>query len=58
MNELIIFGIICAVFVLLCAATAIVENFGEICDWLFDVVTAYYKFKLHRRRRKCLKKYI
>lgn len=51
MNELIIFGIICGALVLLCAATAIIENAEAIAMWLWDVQTAYWKFRAHRERK-------
>lgn len=44
-------GIIAAGFVLLCIVTAIVERAPAIYGWLWDVQTAYYKFK-HRRKRR------
>ena len=55
MNELIIGGVVCIGFALLCIVTSIVENWGEICDWCFDVGTAYYKFKAQRARKKAMK---
>ena len=45
-------GIVAAAFVLLFAVTAVAENASAIGDWLFDVGTAYYKFKMQRRRKK------
>lgn len=45
-------GIIAVMFTLLFAVTAVVENASAIGDWLFDVGTAYYKFKMQRRRKK------
>ena len=45
-------GIIAVMFTLLCVVTAVVENASAIGDWLFDVGTAYYKFKMQRRRKK------
>lgn len=54
MNELIILGIVSAIVVALFAATALVENTDRICEWLFDVQTAYYKFKQHRKNKQYL----
>lgn len=49
-------GIIAAGVVLLCAVTALVENATVIGHWLywwiFDIGTAYYKYKALRQRRK------
>ena len=56
MNEIIIIGMLLPVFGAFCIVCAIVDNFGKICkwlyDWLFDISTAYYKFKMQRRRRR------
>lgn len=66
MNELIIIGMLSLIFGVMCLVVEIVENFGAICDWLhnarnevcdwcFDVGTAYYKFKAQRARKKAMK---
>ena len=75
MNEFIIFGMLCAVGMLLMAVISIVENidlirevildalvyvidklakFGRYMYWLvYDIGTAYCKFKHNRKRRNC-----
>ena len=66
MNELIIGGMACGFILLLCIVTSIVESWSkicdcfhnawnEVCDWCFDVSTAYYKFKAQRARKKAMK---
>ena len=52
MNELIIIGILSVIFLGMCLVVEIVENWDAICDWLFDVQTAYYKFKARRRHKR------
>ena len=48
-------GIIAAVFVLLFLVGILADElpgmWRRFCDWLWDVQTAYYKFRLHRKRR-------
>lgn len=48
-------GIITAGFVLLCGVGILADElpgmWRRFCGWLWDVQTAYYKFKLHRKRR-------
>ena len=63
MNELIILGIISAIFTVMCLVTAIVENFGAICrfikavievigEYIFKAQTKYYKWKLRKQRKR------
>ena len=52
MNELLIIGIMAVAFVLMFALTAIIENREAIAEWLFDVQSAYYKWKMRRARKK------
>ena len=50
MNELIIIGILLAVFVVVCAAVEAVENRDAIIAWLDREITAYYAAKIAKRR--------
>ena len=52
MNELLIIGIMAAAFVLMFAITAIIENRSAIYEWLFDVQSAYYKWKQRKKVRR------
>lgn len=49
-------GIIAAVFVLLCGVGILVDELPGIghwlYEWIFDIGTAYYKYKALRQRRK------
>lgn len=56
-------GILAVIFTALCGITAIVENASAIwrwicntawrgCLWFWRVQTAYYRFKLEKRRRR------
>lgn len=51
MNELIIAGKIGVVFIAVFAVTWFVENLDRIGEWLFDLGTAYYKFKMRRSKK-------
>lgn len=48
---MIIIGIVCAVFCIMCVATSIIEHLDDIGEWLFDLGTAYYKFKQRRSKK-------
>lgn len=50
MNELLILGILLAVFVVVCAAVEAVENRDAIIAWLDREITAYYAAKIAKRR--------
>ena len=50
MNELLILGILLAVFVVACAAVTAVESRDEILAWLDREITAYYAAKIAKRR--------
>ena len=50
MNELIIIGILGGVFLVMIAIAEIIENAERIGKWLFDVQTAYYKYKHFKNR--------
>lgn len=50
MNELLILGILLAVFVVACAAVTAVESLDEIRSWLDREITAYYAAKIAKRR--------
>ena len=50
MNELIIIGILLAVFVVVCAAVEAVENRDAIIAWLDREITAHYAAKIAKRR--------
>ena len=50
MNELIIMGIMAAIFAAMCAIAAIVEHAEEIFGWLDREITAYYAAKIVKRR--------
>lgn len=50
MNELIIIGILGAVFLVAIMIAEIIENAERIGAWLRSVQAAYYKWKHFRRR--------
>ena len=50
MNELIIIGILLAVFTVACAAVEAVENRDAIIAWLDREITAHYAAKIVKRR--------
>lgn len=50
MNELIIIGILLAVFTVVCAAVEAVESWDAIVAWLDREITAYYAAKIVKRR--------
>lgn len=50
MNELIIIGILLAVFTVVCAAVEAVESRDAIIAWLDREITAYYAAKIVKRR--------
>lgn len=51
MNALLTLGIIACAFVVMVVITVIIENLDRIEEWLFDVSTAYYKFKQRRKKK-------
>ena len=50
MNELIIIGILLAVFVVVCAAVDAVESRDAIVSWLDREITAHYAARIAKRR--------
>ena len=50
MNELLILGILLAVFVVVCAAVEAVENRDAIVAWLDREITAHYAARIAKRR--------
>ncbi len=50
MNELIIIGILLAVFTVVCAAVEAVENRDAIIAWLDREITAHYAARIAKRR--------
>lgn len=50
MNELIIIGILLAVFAAACAVDGIIANMDAIMTWLDREITAYYVAKIVKRR--------
>lgn len=50
MNELIIIGILLAVFAAACAVDGIIANRDAIMTWLDREITAYYAAKIVKRR--------
>lgn len=50
MNELIIIGILLAVFAAACAVDGIIANRDAIMAWLDREITAYYAAKIAKRR--------
>ena len=50
MNELIIIGILLAVFTVVCAAVEAVENRNAIVAWLDREITAHYAARIAKRR--------
>lgn len=50
MNELLILGILLAVFVVVCAAVEAVENRDAIVAWLDREITAHYAARITKRR--------
>lgn len=50
MNELIIIGILLAVFVVVCAAVEAVESRDAIVSWLDREITAHYAARIAKRR--------
>lgn len=50
MNELIIIGILLAVFTVVCAAVEAVESRDAIVAWLDREITAHYAARIAKRR--------
>ena len=50
MNELLILGILLAVFTVVCAAVEAAESRDAIVAWLDREITAYYAAKIAKRR--------
>lgn len=50
MNELIIIGILLAVFTVVCAAVEAVESWDAIVAWLDREITAHYAARIAKRR--------
>lgn len=50
MNELIIIGILCGVFAVLCGIVELIEHRHEMLDALDRRITAYYVGKMARER--------
>lgn len=50
MNELIIIGILLAVFTVVCAAVEAVESREAIVAWLDREITAHYAARIAKRR--------
>lgn len=50
MNELIIIGILLAVFTVVCAAVEAVESRNAIVAWLDREITAHYAARIAKRR--------
>ncbi len=50
MNELLILGILLAVFTVACAAVTAAESREEIRSWLDREITAHYAAKIAKRR--------
>ena len=50
MNELLILGILLAVFAVVCTAVEAVESRDEIIAWLDREITAHYAAKIAKRR--------
>ena len=50
MNELLIIGLVCGALVLMFIATSIIENIDVVFGWLYDLGTAWCKFRQRRRR--------
>lgn len=51
MNELVIVPILAVIFAAMCIVAGIVENASTIRAWLYDVGTAYCKWRHHRKRK-------
>lgn len=50
MNELIIAGIVAAVFAAMCVIAAAVEHAGEVADWLEMELTAAHMARVAKQR--------
>lgn len=50
MNELIIIGILLAVFAAACAVDGIIANRDAIADWIDREITAHYAARIAKRR--------
>ena len=50
MNELLILGLVLAVFTVVCAAVEAVENRDAIIAWLDREITAHYAARIAKRR--------
>lgn len=51
MNELLIIGMLLCTFLVMFGITTIIENLDAIGEWFFDLGTAYYKWRHHRKKK-------